>query len=274
MLKGKKFISPGNWFSMLYPADWNEFTDSSDDFLFYNPEIWNGNFRISAFREDNSDRLGDDSCDDELKNNKLAKKVIVGSHTCAYSKEYFEEEGQKYITHLWIFGKGDTAIQCSFTAFPETDIIIAGEIISSVTIHRRNEKFPMEIIPIRLSEIEIIDEAYKWVTELVKSQLTINFQGLESDLEHIQESIAKANLSVKKRDYWINLGITLCCILTNEIDGLEWKTMIDGNREDPVLIYRSEQLIDPLKLFWSKIKRGEECSVVAVYKDLLDSLNS
>ena len=25
MKQGKKYISPGAWFSMVYPADWNEF---------------------------------------------------------------------------------------------------------------------------------------------------------------------------------------------------------------------------------------------------------
>ena len=27
MAQSKKFISPGAWFSMMYPADWNEFED-------------------------------------------------------------------------------------------------------------------------------------------------------------------------------------------------------------------------------------------------------
>ena len=26
-MQGKKFISPGAWFSMNYPSDWNEFED-------------------------------------------------------------------------------------------------------------------------------------------------------------------------------------------------------------------------------------------------------
>ena len=45
-----KYISPGSWFSLEYPAGWNEFEDTEDSFLFYNPEKWNGNFRISAFK--------------------------------------------------------------------------------------------------------------------------------------------------------------------------------------------------------------------------------
>ncbi len=50
MKQGKKYISPGAWFSMVYPADWNEFEDGEGSFLFYNPNEWTGNFRISAFK--------------------------------------------------------------------------------------------------------------------------------------------------------------------------------------------------------------------------------
>ncbi len=50
MKQGKKFISPGAWFSMVYPADWNEFEDGEGSFLFYNPNEWTGNFRISALK--------------------------------------------------------------------------------------------------------------------------------------------------------------------------------------------------------------------------------
>ena len=35
---------------MTYPVDWNEFEDGEGSFLFYNPNEWTGNFRISAFK--------------------------------------------------------------------------------------------------------------------------------------------------------------------------------------------------------------------------------
>ena len=46
MEQSKKFISPGAWFSMTYPVDWNEFEDGEGSFLFYNPNEWTGNPRI------------------------------------------------------------------------------------------------------------------------------------------------------------------------------------------------------------------------------------
>ena len=45
-----KYISSGSWFSLEYPSDWREFEDTEDSFLFYNPDKWMGNFRISAYQ--------------------------------------------------------------------------------------------------------------------------------------------------------------------------------------------------------------------------------
>ena len=50
----KKYISPGSWFSLEYPDNWCEFEDSEDCFLFYNPDKWTGNYRISAYRGNSS----------------------------------------------------------------------------------------------------------------------------------------------------------------------------------------------------------------------------
>ena len=46
-----KYISPGGWFSLEYPATWSEFEDTEESFLFYNPNKWSGNFRISAYKD-------------------------------------------------------------------------------------------------------------------------------------------------------------------------------------------------------------------------------
>ena len=45
-----KYIAPGGWFSLEYPAGWREFEDTEESFLFYDPDKWRGNFRISAYR--------------------------------------------------------------------------------------------------------------------------------------------------------------------------------------------------------------------------------
>ena len=94
MEQSKKFISPGAWFSMTYPADWNEFEDGEGSFLFYNPNEWTGNFRISAFKGNAT--YGKDSVKQELRENSSAIPVRIGRMECAYSKEMFEEEGAYY----------------------------------------------------------------------------------------------------------------------------------------------------------------------------------
>ena len=112
-MHGKKFISPGAWFSMNYPSDWNEFEDGEGSFLFYNPDVWTGNFRISAFKGNAS--YGKDAIRQELKENDSASLVKIGTWDCAYSKEMFQEEGTYYTSHLWITGTGNIAFECSFT---------------------------------------------------------------------------------------------------------------------------------------------------------------
>lgn len=265
MIQGKKFISPGAWFSMVYPSCWNEFEDGEGSFLFYNPDTWTGNFRISAYKEDASlsrgMRYAEDAVCQELKENPSASLVKVGHLECAYSQEMFQEEGTYYTTHIWITGIDNVAFDCSFTVAKGESAKEAEEVIASLAIRKDGQKYPAELIPIRLSEIYQINEAYEWVVNAVKQQLKKDFQGAEEDLAKIQEIIDSGTISPKKREAWLAFGIAACVILANEVDGMEWMTLIDGNREAPVLRYEGE-VIDPMKLVWSKIKAGEKCNLV------------
>ena len=76
MAQSKKFISPGAWFSMMYPVDWNEFEDGEGSFLFYNPNEWTGNFRISAYK--GSATYAREVIRQELKDNPSAVSVRIG----------------------------------------------------------------------------------------------------------------------------------------------------------------------------------------------------
>ena len=102
----KKYISPGSCFSLEYPDNWCEFEDSEDCFLFYNPDKWTGNFRISAYRG-NSSAYANECLEDELHQVRGAKKVKVGSWDCVYSSESFQENGVWYTTHIWVTGRGE-----------------------------------------------------------------------------------------------------------------------------------------------------------------------
>ena len=149
-------------------------------------------------------------------------------------------------------------------------MVEAEDIIASLEVRRANQKYPAEIIPVRLSEIYQINEAYEWVSTTVKELLKKDFQGQEEDIANMQQIMDNGSISAKKKEAWLALGITLCVILANEVDGLEWYTLIDGNREAPVLMnIASNTMIDPMKLVWSKVKAGETCNLAEVYKNQL-----
>jgi len=273
----KKFISPGAWFSMIYPTNWSESEDSENTFLFYDPVNWNGNFRISAYRKDakfsDAKYFGKDSVQQELKTNETAALVKVGRYECAYSKEMFQEEGTYYVSHIWIVNAGNVAFECSFTVPKGGEVTDAQNIIESLEVRPEGQKYPAEIIPIRVAEISLVNEAYDWTVSTVKKQLKKDFQGVEEDLEKMQTVVESGSITPKQKEAWLSLGITICVILTNELEGFEWMTLIDGNREAPVLQYTpTEQVIDPMRLVWSKIKAGEPCNVVEEYKNIIEKL--
>lgn len=276
-MSGKKFISPGAWFSLIYPVDWNEFEGEEGTFLFYDPVNWNGNFRISAykkeFKQPGAMCFGKDFMQDEWKRNPKASCIRIGAWECVYSREPFQEDGKAYLSHIWITGMENMAFECTFAVPDGGGTGEAEKIIETLQIRKDGVKYPAEIIPIRLSEIADIDESYEWTVSQVKKQLKKDFRGIEEDVQYLQQIIVSDLFPLKKRDAWLSIGITLCVILANEIEGMEWMTLIDGNREVPVLQYRKTmKIIDPMRLVWSKIKAGEPCDVVEEYKNILESL--
>ena len=90
MMKGKKFISPGGWFAIVYPSDWSEFEDGEGSFLFYNPDVWTGNFRISAYR--GKPGYGREAVRQELKASGSASAVRVGGLSVLTAKRRFRKK--------------------------------------------------------------------------------------------------------------------------------------------------------------------------------------
>ena len=43
-------------------------------------------------------------------------------------------------------------------------------------------------------------------------------------IANMQQVIDSGSIGAKKKEVWLSLGITLCVILANEVDGLEWLT--------------------------------------------------
>lgn len=263
-----KFISPGGWFSMEYPAAWAEFEDSEGTFLFYNPNNWCGNFRISAFK-DASKNFGHLCIQDELKHNPTSVLVKVGDWDCAYSAESFQEEGAWYTTHIWVTGKDDLSFECSFTVAKGEERTIAEQIIRSLYIRTSTDFRQKEIIPIRLVEIGAINEAYDWTSNLIKKTLTKDFTSQESDIERIQKIMDGDKIKLDQRTALENLGLAFGTILENEMDGMVWVTVIDGRKEYPALRYKNSSLIvNPATLIWEKLKQCSSCNLRSEYEHI------
>lgn len=267
-VQGKKFISPGAWFSLIFPSAWNEFEDSEGCFLFYNPNKWTGNFRITAFRDDRNKRYGKESVDYELKENKNAALVKVGELNCAYSKEMFQEEGAYYVTHVWITGIDNVAFECTFTVPRGSNVDEAEKIISSLNIYPIGQLIH-EIIPIRVLEINEVNEAFDWTSKTIKKQLKKDFTSSEEDIVKIQQLIDNGSFKPQQREAWISLGIAFGSILENQIDGMEWVTVIKGKQEVPALRFEQSQLvIYPAELIWNPIHSGQTCVLNAIFEEI------
>ena len=263
-----KYISPGSWFSLEYPIGWHEFEDAEDNFLFYNPEKWSGNFRISAFRGGQAD-YATECLEYELKQNRDAKRVNIGGWDCAYSVEDFQEEGIWYTSHLWVTGKGAISVECSFTVTKGESAAVAEKIISSLQVRGEKDKPWKEIIPLRVLEINAINESFGWVVSAVKKQLTKGFSSQETDLPNLQRVMDNGKFNKTQRQTWEGFGIVFGTILVNEMDGMEWVTVIDGQKEMPALHFADSNLIYyPAELVWNKIKNGEKCDLMAMYAQI------
>lgn len=224
MITSLKYISPGGWFSLEYPATWSEFEDTAESFLFYNPNKWNGNFRISAYKDTTKD-YGRQCIAYELKQNPTSSIMKIGEWECAYSAETFQEEGAWYTTHFWITGKDDTCLECSFTVAKGGERVPAEEIIRTLKI--RTGKESKEIIPIRILEIGEVNAAFEWTSTTVKKTLTKDFTSQEADIEKIQKLMDGGKIQANQRTAWESLGLAFGTILEKR-DG--WHDMGNGHR--------------------------------------------
>lgn len=270
----KKYISPGSWFSLEYPDSWCEFEDSEDCFLFYNPDKWTGNFRISAYRG-NSSAYANECLEDELHQVRGAKKVKVGSWDCAYSSESFQENGVRYTTHIWVTGRGEISVECSFTVAKGESPKAGEAIVASLKVRNVSDKPVKEVIPVRILEINQINENYDWAVSTVKKQLTKDFTGTAADLENLQKVIDSERFNPKQRQAWESFGTAFGVILVNEMDGMEWVTVIDGQKEFPALRFRdSKVMLNPISLIWDKAKSGQPCDLKAEFERIKNEVEA
>lgn len=80
---------------------------------------------------------------------------------------------------------------------------------------------------------------------------------------------------------WENFGIAFGTILVNEMEGMEWVTVIEGQKEYPALQFMcSDMVLDPAALVWGKAKKGLPCDLKSEFRKIkreaeavLDDLN-
>lgn len=276
-----KYISPGGWFSLEYPAMWHEFEDTEESFLFYDPDEWTGNFRISAYKDEAAD-YGRQCIDYELKENTSSSPVKVGTWDCAYSAETFQEEGAWYTTHIWVTGKGNISFECTFTVPKGGSKEAAESIVKSLQARPEGTEYPKEIIPIRVMEIGEVNNAFEWASTTIKKLLTKDFTSSEADIESIQQVVDSGRFQAQQRLAWENFGIAFGTILVNEMDGMGWVTVIDGQKEYPALQFaHSDMILNPATLIWEKAKKGLPCDLKSEFRKIkreaeavLDDLNN
>ncbi|WP_300729068.1 DUF3805 domain-containing protein [uncultured Bacteroides sp.] len=261
-----KYISPGSWFSLEYPADWREFEDTEDSFLFYNPDKWSGNFRISAYQGE-SRNYAKECIEYEMQQNRGVRPVKVGGWDCAYSTESFQENNAWYTSHLWVTGKGNISVECSFTVAKGESAKIAEEIIATLQVRMPDDRPWKEVIPVRVLEINAINEGYDWAVSTIKKQLTKDFTASESDVESIQKVMDSGRFNTGQKQVWESFGLAFGAILVNEMDGMNWVTVIDGKKEFPALRFGDTKvMVYPTELIWNRVKEGKSCSLKAEYE--------
>lgn len=253
-----KFISPGSWFSIELPEGWHEFEDAEGSFLFYHPDKWSGNFRISAYRGAEKDYAA--LClKEELKHTRGAKSIQVDQWFCVYFATHFQEEHTWYTTHFWITGEGSVSVEASLTLRKGEPAAMGEEILKTLRLRESDEGWK-EVIPVRVLEISRINEGYDWASNTVKKQLAKDFTASYPDITNLQKMLDSDKFDKKQRQVWENFGIAFGAILVNEMDGMDWVTVIDGQQEFPALRFADTSvMVYPLDLIYQKVRNDERC---------------
>ena len=258
----KTFVSPESWFSFDYPDSWFEFEEDSDDFLFYNPDNWSGNFRISAYRD--SDNGYGRRCMDEEMRGAGASLVQIGRWKAVERTDHFTEEGVSYVGWYWTIGQGCTCVECSFVAPASSNGDQGRKIVESLTVNAPGVFFKDRLVTLRLAEITEIDDAYNRVEKLLKKSAKAGLSNLQKGLDTLQRLVDSGEAKQLGRDANTVLGLTFCALLAEEYDDFEWKTWVDGHKECAMLVRSDGKRIRPDRLF-----DAERVDVTALLADLL-----
>ena len=184
-----------------------------------------------------------------------ARLAKVARWETVYSAESFTEQLVEYTTHRWTIGCGQTCVECSFTAPVDEHLGIVNGIIASLEILQPRDTFHGQYIPVRVSEVELIESCYATVEELGMKLFKERFRDFDYNVRLLQKLSQRAEVSKQLgSDAGAVMGMVLCALLTESIEGLEWNTYVNGKVEAPVLMYGDTCVARPMLLFG---KQGE-----------------
>ena len=89
----------------------------------------------------------------------------------------------------------------------------------------------------------------------------------------VKECGKLSKFTEQHRNTWEKIGLALGTILENEIDGIEWVTVIEGRKEYAALRYKqSSLLIKPAELVWGRVKQQQVCNLSKEYECIKQSI--
>jgi hypothetical protein len=142
-------------------------------------------------------------------------------------------------------------------------------IIASLEILQPRDSFHSQYIPVRVSEVELIESCYATIEELGMKLFKERFRDMDYNVRLLQKIARRPELAKQLGDdAGAVMGVVLCVILTEHIEGLEWNTYVSGKVEAPVLMYGEHCVARPMLLFG---KRGEllaEAEMTDIIEDI------
>ena len=123
----------------------------------------------------------------------------------------------------------------------------------------------------RVSEVELIESCYATIEELGMKLFKERFRNLDYNVRLLQKLAQRAELTKQLgSDAGAVMGVVLCTLLTESIEGLEWGTYINGKVDAPVLMYGDTCVARPMLLFG---KQGELLAE-ADMTDIIDEIRA
>jgi hypothetical protein len=146
---------------------------------------------------------------------------------------------------------------------------MANALIASLEIMQPRETFHNQYIPVRVSEVDLIESCYATIEDLGMKLFKERFRDMDYNVRLLQKIARRPELTKQLgSDAGAVMGITLCALLTESIEGLEWNTYVNGRVEAPVLMYGTTCVARPMLLFG---KQGELLTEVEM-TEVLDEI--